>query len=830
MKAPPTAGQLQLVHTQEDELHNSPALYVFEPQQGGYIIASADERAYPILGYNETGTFRKDSIPCCLKFILENYSRQIAEARKQNISPYKAPVGNDTRHNIEPLLTSEWGQGAPYNNLCPIDPSTGKRSVTGCVATAMAQIMYYHKWPNQGIGSYTFNYYNTPLYANFEETTYRWDLMYDKYLSGDNDAEDAVATLMYHCGMSLPTIYGSSQSAGGMHKQLSRHFRYSDIITHTLPNKHGDDCYNELLHNRPFMVGAGNHAFICDGYRQDDYFHYNLGWNGGSNGFYKMSAVAYQYDVSSIGTNIVFRIIPETNVEKFTDNLGNIYCVLDDKAFLLKFGEIGEKLTIPERVTSPSGVTYPIREIDLETALGNGAKPQTIYFPKTLQIIRGYKIYLYETEIHLSNNIPTVDEGLSCKSVFVPFGLIDEFKAADYWKKMDNLFSEPLEVNGVSYSDIGGNKVIVWDGSSATGNVVIPERITVEGKDYAVTEIAARAFYKNNDITSIAIPSSVTSIGDYAFNSCSGLLSVSIPNSVTSIGKYAFAWNYALDFTIPPSVTFLDEGAFAGCYQIYMSNTIPTISQRTFTNVLCVWTPWDMIDEFKAADGWKDLDNLYAGPPVEINGIGYGGRGNNEATLVYGYDATGNVVIPERITVEGKDYAVTEIGNWAFSENNTITYVVIPNTVTSIGKAAFYHCDNLKHLTLPASVTQMGWGAIYGRSYETLTSYLTEPFETEFAKWTRYTNNVATGTFVPGTLYVPYGTKAKYEALEDWKYFENIVEMSPTGIKDLDNDNDNVIITRYYTIDGKQLNGKPVKAGMYIVRMNDGTMKKIMVK
>ena len=261
MKAPPKAESLQLVYTQEDQLHESPALYVFEqPKQGGFVIASADERAYPILGYNENGTFREDSLPCCLKFILEEYGKQIAEARKQNLPRHTEKTENESWKNIEPLLTSAWDQRTPFNNLCPIDKYTGKRCVTGCVATAMAQIMYYWKWPERGVGSHSYQTDNVEgtLTANFGETTYRWDLMKDRYdyQNGYDDPENAVATLMYHCGVALNMGYSSSGSgAGYIVKALKNYFNYSNAIYVIqdrtfagIPGNLEDIIYEELLH------------------------------------------------------------------------------------------------------------------------------------------------------------------------------------------------------------------------------------------------------------------------------------------------------------------------------------------------------------------------------------------------------------------------------------------------------------------------------------------------------------------------------------------------------------------------------------------------------
>ena len=138
--------QMELLHVLRPDPKEEPLLYVFGIENGeGYTVIAGDDVAIsPILGYSMDGTFNIDSIPCCLREWLDEYGRQIAYARKSP-SLINASLHKIERKSIPPLIKSQWGQGAPYNNLCPMDPITGKRCVTGCMATAMAQIMHNHK-------------------------------------------------------------------------------------------------------------------------------------------------------------------------------------------------------------------------------------------------------------------------------------------------------------------------------------------------------------------------------------------------------------------------------------------------------------------------------------------------------------------------------------------------------------------------------------------------------------------------------------------------------------------------------------------------------------
>ena len=692
MKAPPKAESLQLVYTQEDQLHESPALYVFEqPKQGGFVIASADERAYPILGYNENGTFREDSLPCCLKFILEEYGKQIAEARKQNLPRHTEKTENESWQNIEPLLTCAWHQSAPFNNLCPIDKNTGKRCVAGCVATAMAQIMYYWKWPERGVGSHSYQWRDTTLTANFEETTYRWDLMKDKYeyLFDDNgriysdDPENAVATLMYHCGVAVNMSYSSSGSgAGRISNSLKRYFNYSDAIS--LRNSDSDSnfentIYKELLHKRPvYMAGESSyglrHAYICDGYRTDGFFHFNLGWGGSRNGYYKLNAVS---DDRYSTFDATIYIAPKRG--EIVDHYGNIYEQLGDQAYLMKGGDVKGHLEIPAQVTSSNGTKLPVTEI-MNNAFDDNTSITSVTIPNSVTNIGKFAFWGCTglTSVTIPNSVTSID-----------------VKAFSGCSGLTNIVVE----SGNSKYDSRENCNAIIETVSNTliagcMNSIIPN---------SVTSIGEGAFHRCSGLTSVTIPNSVTSIGDGAFYDCSGLTSVTIPNSVTEIAYNAFFYT-GIYHNSANGVFYVDRWV-CGYKGTMPANTNLALREGTL----------GVADE--AFHGCSGLTSVTI--PNSVTSIGVGAfrdcSGLTSVTIPNSVTSIGGVAFRgcTGLTSVTIPNSVTSIGDGAFYDCSGLTSVTIPNSVTSIGENAFCFCSGLTSVTIPNSVTSIGDGAFY---------------------------------------------------------------------------------------------------------------------
>ncbi|MBQ7182189.1 MAG: C10 family peptidase [Bacteroidaceae bacterium] len=292
-------------------------LYLFNVSDGeGFVIVSNDDRTAPILGYSDSGSINPDLMPENMRWWLSEYAKQIAWMDENGITATTRAAAPRRAHSttaIAPLLTTTWDQVWPYNLLCP-EYSAGHNCATGCVATAMAQVMNYFEWPTaptKDIASYTHSYFGTmgPL---TNSVTFDWTNMLDSYNtdeseSTDSDAEKtAVATLMKYCGYALKMGYwqSSGTSTSLVATALKEYFDYNATTTRYLSRSFYSDetwrdiIYYELSQNRPVVYGGSavdnGHAFVCDGYKYEsgtDLFHINWGWSGGSDGYFLLSVL-----------------------------------------------------------------------------------------------------------------------------------------------------------------------------------------------------------------------------------------------------------------------------------------------------------------------------------------------------------------------------------------------------------------------------------------------------------------------------------------------------------------------------------------------------------
>lgn len=280
----------------------TPDLYIFNraTDAPGFVIINADDTTdTPILGYSDTTTYDPDTAPAALRWWLQQY--QVYGPAK---APARAlePIPTGTIPNI---ITTTWNQYKPFNDAIP--HATFGAFVTGCTATAMAQIMKHYNHPTTGVGSksYTVTYNGTTpitFSANFGATTYDWANMINDY-SGDYTTAQgkAVATLMYHAGVAETTIYnGDASSADDRHsaQALIRNFRYDPSMLraeHEFVNDADwfNILYSEVSAGRPVLYSGTTtadegHSFICDGYK-DGLFHFNWGWGGLSDGYFALT-------------------------------------------------------------------------------------------------------------------------------------------------------------------------------------------------------------------------------------------------------------------------------------------------------------------------------------------------------------------------------------------------------------------------------------------------------------------------------------------------------------------------------------------------------------
>ena len=301
-----TTHPVEWVYTQYQINETTPAVYVFNAVgEQGFVLVSAEDNARAVLGYSDEGHIDAQNIPANMRAWLQMYADELARAAK-------APAAADAQRSVEyypavePLIGNvAWNQDAPYNNHCPIDPNSNQRSVTGCMATAAAQVMYHHKYPKKGTGSYSYWCGWENLSVDFSKATYDWDHMLPSYKNGYTQQEsDAVAQLMYHLGVASNMWYGSSASGAAMGtaaQAMVRHFDY-DAAIRVLMKDYMDEevvmdaIVADLQGSRPVFIEAltkkdEGHAFVCDGIQADGYIHINWGWGGYGNGYFALSAM-----------------------------------------------------------------------------------------------------------------------------------------------------------------------------------------------------------------------------------------------------------------------------------------------------------------------------------------------------------------------------------------------------------------------------------------------------------------------------------------------------------------------------------------------------------
>ena len=305
--------------------HRAPAAnanyYVFNlGEADGFVVVSGDDRTTPILGYSDTGSINFDDMPDGLRYLLEGYEQQMEVLASdayagdyRNSSPLRASALAD----IAPMISTQWSQGEPYNDLCPL--IDGERTVTGCVATSMAQVMNYYKYPTAStaaIPSYSVTTedknrasYNLDV-AALDATTFSWGDMLDNYTSensGTDAQKQAVAKLMQYCGSSIEMFYGLGSNGGSEAYQedvpyaLTTYFGYDGGVRYANRMNYSYEAWVNMIHSelkasRPVILGGqscgGGHSFVCDGYKyenESDYFHINWGWGGASDGFFLLS-------------------------------------------------------------------------------------------------------------------------------------------------------------------------------------------------------------------------------------------------------------------------------------------------------------------------------------------------------------------------------------------------------------------------------------------------------------------------------------------------------------------------------------------------------------
>ena len=345
--------------------------YAFNVRGGnGFVIVAGDDRVKPILAYSTTGSFDPQDVAEGFAYMLNGYREEIQYVREHNLSATPdiiaewrsvATTGNlrqgrNARAVVGPLCQTIWNQNFPYNSQCPEDEEgNGGHVYAGCVATAMGQVMKFWDYPEQGTGSHTYNPENYEQQtANFGETEYHFELM-PLALDSLSTEEDYfyIAQFLHHCGIAVDMQYsgqGSGAYSFDVPTALSNYFGYTtDTDMPTLSfwgfNLYTNEQWTQMLkdggldENLPLYYsgsddnGAGGHAFVCDGYDENDYFHFNWGWSGKDDAWCPIGALNTTKYAFNDSNSFIGHIIPaNSNYYQRADSVAE-FTVLENENF-----------------------------------------------------------------------------------------------------------------------------------------------------------------------------------------------------------------------------------------------------------------------------------------------------------------------------------------------------------------------------------------------------------------------------------------------------------------------------------------------------------------
>ena len=311
----------ELVFTGDEE-----TFFVYNIGDHNFVIIAGDDAHRPVIGYSDQSAFDASNIPPALAYYLDGVAECMVQLRQAVATPDVAAEWNSvlqhgrllSRHGGRGtgyFCQTQWNQDYPYNYCCPEDPDgSGGHAIVGCLATAMSQLMRFWAYPAQGIGSHC--YYHEDygqICADFGNTTYDWDNMPNKLSSSSSEAEMlATGTLCFHCGVTIDMGYGpdgSGGASGPIPGVMHTYFNYCDAIVQLSRNDFETETWKAMVREQfdmgwPMYYGGcqdgGCHAFVCDGYDDKDMFHFNLGWGGGSDGWYLIDDAPYTHPADAM--------------------------------------------------------------------------------------------------------------------------------------------------------------------------------------------------------------------------------------------------------------------------------------------------------------------------------------------------------------------------------------------------------------------------------------------------------------------------------------------------------------------------------------------------
>lgn len=845
----PRAVTMSMVHVEPSAVKEGVAdYYVLNATDGNaFVIVAGDDRAEEVLGYGE-GRIDMSDLPCNLRWLLNSYKEQMEylhshpQAQVQRVAPY-----NDV--TIAPMVTCNWNQREPFNNQCPM--YEGERSVTGCVATAMAQVMYYWRFPERtpSLSGYTTRSHHIYL-PSLPSQLLEWDDMIDSYnVDYEPRQGEAVALLMRYCGQSCRMDYSPTGSGSYVSDQLQgmRSFGYSwdaamlDRSGYSL-EEWDALLQQDLLAGRPVLYSgadpmSGGHAFVLDGY-YDGKYHINWGWGGTGDGYFALGAFNVRGYKFSTQQQMLHCVHPTTTavVEAGYDFVADgIYYMYDEEATGLlvtykdtRYDCYSGEVTIPSQVTH-DGETLPVVGIG-KSAFRNCVGLTAVNIPSTVSLIdshafngcinlRGMTLpggvttigsqafaYCYGmTRLELPAGLKTIDERafVDCNGLErVEIPDLDAWMGISFADALSNPLSSAhhLFVAGEEVTDLEfiGSRVDSIRPYAFTGCTGL-SRVMIDGP----RSVGRAAFKDCTGLVDLAFSTGDTprlDIGREAFAGCTGLTTVSLPQSVDRVSHSMFASCTGLQTVeIASSVTDIETAAFDGCTAlsaVTMPSSVTTVGTSAFEG--CTGLTRLSLSESLTSLGASAFSGCSKLTAVVIpNSVKTMGR-----KAFFDCIALKSVVLPDSLSM---------IDNQAFAQCEALTSITIPDGVRTIDEKAFYKCLYLNDVTVGRSVELIKESAFDNNPrIKSVTSLAMVPPEIE------YTNTFMRSIYRTATLRVPAAVLNDYKNSGIWSWFVNIEGMIDPMRGDVNGDGEvniadvnaliNAILMRQALIDSMDVN------------------------
>ncbi len=636
--------------------------YAFNISDGdGFVLISSDSENPGVIGYADKGKFDLSGLPAGMKDILEN-----AVVKRSGKITRAESSSNSVLHE-----TAEWGQGYPYNSLCP--EFDGEKAPTGCVATAMAIAMQYHQWPDYTRGGVRTDFYHPDLSMDFSDYTIDWDALNDKE---NPKFADEVAKLNLSTGLSVMMAYGKESSGAQdfvIGHELITYYAYAKGCQYIEREHFGDEEWQQLIKGQLDEVGpvlycggtADRHCFVIDGYDEEGLYHINWGWDGDMNGY-------FAFDFSNVGGM------------SFGENQGAVINIRPDKerkeysrAFIPNtncYPQVGygnwnflNPEIVPDEVNAFSAPSMCLNAITAYFTIGIVDKDDNIKkvlnkkLPLPIDGTPTYCGYPGTTLNFFDLKLPALEDGERYQIISMEYEY-DENGNTSYNNILTEYSDDPKNWRIV----LGGLKLHSYFDNSPQNSITTMVNVHVDEK----------------------VPSRVTNYGDVADLSDWSMKflrgGVFIPGICVPIRN--------MEFEIIPKD---NDGNVKDVEPVFADGSIPGYKNITLT---LFDEQYDVNLKYVEGGSTRNDEGIDPDLIVEADGLVYKKIENGVAVI--GYESIGDIItIPSTIEFEGENVPVTEISNSAFLYAPAKELIIHGSNIEKLDDMAFSMMENLENVS-----------------------------------------------------------------------------------------------------------------------------------